>query len=112
MQCLKQASQAILVVRNTIEVINKMDSEQTKRRFCEVEFKEVSLTPAQKDDLKELKNLTKSCIGLSILIESLGKLVLQGRDEWAKKTVKTEKKYHPYFSVISIVDKQSRNTLR
>jgi len=89
-----------------------MDSEQTKRRFCEVEFKEVSLTPAQKDDLKELKNLTKSCIGLSILIESLGKLVLQGRDEWAKKTVKTEKKYHPYFSVISIVDKQSRNTLR
>ena len=112
MQCLKQANQAVLVVRNTIEVINKMDSEHTKRRFCEVEFKEVFLTQVDKADLKELKNLTKSCIGLSILIEALGKLVLHGQDEWAKKSLNTEKKYHPYYSVISIVDKQSRNSLR
>jgi hypothetical protein len=61
-------------------------------------------------DDKELRNLTKSCIGLSIFIEALGKLVVQGQDEWTKKTVKTEKKYHPYFSVISLVDKQSRST--
>ena len=112
MQCLKQANQAVLVVRNTIEVINKMDSEHTKRRFCEVEFKEVFLRQVDKADLEELKNLTKSCIGLSILIEALGKLVLHGQDEWAKKSLNTEKKYHPYYSVVSIVDKQSRNSLR
>jgi hypothetical protein len=110
MDCLKQAHQAVFVVRNTIDLINRMDIEQVNMRFCSKEYKEVFLPSGAQADDKELRNLTKSCIGLSIFIEALGKLVVQGRDEWAKKMVKTEKKYHPYFSVISIVDKRSRST--
>lgn len=43
MHCLKLANQAVLVVRNTIDLINKTGIEHSKMRFCESEFKEVFL---------------------------------------------------------------------
>jgi hypothetical protein len=41
MDCLKQAHQAVFVVRNTIDLINKLDTELVNMRFCSTEFKEV-----------------------------------------------------------------------
>ena len=58
-----------------------------------------------------MKNLTKSCIGLNIFIQGLVKQISVDAKVYVGKTVVTERKYHPRFDVVKIVDKKLRNSV-
>jgi len=55
-----------------------------------------------------MKNLKKSCIGISIFIQSLVKQIAEGTDAQFEKTVIVERKYHPRFGLVKLIDGKPR----
>jgi len=51
-----------------------------------------------------MKNLKKSCIGISIFIQGFVKQVPEHMEVCSGKTVITEQKYHAWFRLIKLED--------
>ena len=102
---LQRALENASIARQAIDGLLKMDIEQTRMRFCFSEFQEVG-TLIVKTDVQDIKNLKKSCIGISIFIQGLVKQVAEGTDVHAGKTVIMERKYNPRFGLVKLLDSQ------
>jgi len=92
---LQRALENLAAARRTIDVMNKLDVEQTRMRYCFAEYKE------------DIKNLIKSCIGASIFVQGLVKQIgVEGA--FKGKEIQMEWKYHPRFGVVKIIDRKPR----
>src|SRR5579859_653058 len=107
---LQKAIEDLGIARYAIDQLLKMDIEQTRMRYCFTEYKDVIDPSKNGADEQEYKNLMKSCIGTSIVIQSLVKQLSDDTEVYKGKTVAVDFKYHPRFGIVKIVAAKSRSS--